>query len=141
MRYRAARAWRDLTQEQLADELGVDVATVKRREAGDGDPKRSEQIAVAHICDVPVEFMTDGFPALGAEPTRSEMRERLETLEDLVRFLVGAASGVSLTDLQSELTDETTRALLGLDDSQADGPAPSSDDEDDATSEDDQALP
>jgi transcriptional regulator with XRE-family HTH domain len=140
-RYRAARVYAGLGQQELGDALGVDRQTVGKRESGEQEAKKAELIAVAHVCEVPVEFLLGGFPALGAEPTRSELRQRLEKLEESVRFLVAAAAGVSLTDLMGELTDETTRALLGLDDSQAGAPAPSSGGEDDATSEDDQALP
>lgn len=139
-RYRAARAWADITQEQLAELLGVDVATIKRREAGTGDPKRAEQIALAHVCDVPAEFVLSGFATLG-EPTRSELQERLEGLEGSVRFLVGRAADQPLEDLLAELTDETTRALLGLAGPPTGGAALHTGDEEDEPPGDGRALP
>lgn len=60
-RFRAARAYADLTQLELAQALGIDVQTVKRREASKGDPKRAELIAIASITGVPETFMLDGF--------------------------------------------------------------------------------
>lgn len=63
-RYRAARAYAGLTQAQLAKRLEVDKTTVKRRERGGGDPKLSEQLAVAHFCGVPETFMTHGWAAV-----------------------------------------------------------------------------
>jgi transcriptional regulator with XRE-family HTH domain len=41
-----------MTQEDLADELGVDVQTIKRRESGKQDPKKGERLAIAQICGV-----------------------------------------------------------------------------------------
>ena len=63
-RYRAARCYAGLTQLQLANRLGVDEQTVKRRERGGGDPKLSEQLAVAHFCGVPETFMVYGWAAI-----------------------------------------------------------------------------
>lgn len=83
-RYRAARAYAGLKQEELAEALGVDVQTIKRREGGTGDPKLAEQIAVAAVCGVPREFMTGGFETLTGEPTRDEIRDRLDALQELL---------------------------------------------------------
>jgi transcriptional regulator with XRE-family HTH domain len=76
-RFRAARAYADLTQFELAQALGVDVQTVKRREAGKGDPKRAELIAIASITGVPETFMLDGFN----RSYEKQIREVLQGLE------------------------------------------------------------
>lgn len=76
-RIRAARAFKDLTQVQLAEALGVDEQTIKRRESGAQDPKKGERIAIAAICGVPAEFMENGFGELG----RDELAERLGEIE------------------------------------------------------------
>jgi len=76
-RIRAARAYADLTQEQLADELGVDVQTIKRREAGRQEPKRGELLAIAAICRVPMAFMEHGF----GEIAENEVLRRLDRIE------------------------------------------------------------
>jgi transcriptional regulator with XRE-family HTH domain len=133
MRYRAARAWANLSQIELAKELGLGVATVKRREGGEADPKRGELIALAEICDVPIEFLLDGFKAIGAPPSRSEARQRFEHLEATVRVLLGLAAGKPLTELQDQLTDQVTRDLLGLDDAQSEQSDQNNDDATDAT--------
>jgi transcriptional regulator with XRE-family HTH domain len=87
-RIRAARGYADLTQEQLADRLGVDRQTIKRRELGPGhkgykEPKKGERLAIAQICGVPVKFMEEGF---GGE-ARSEISERLAELQEELRTL------------------------------------------------------
>ena len=128
-RYRAARAWAGLKQSELAEQLGIDATTVMRREAGEADPKRGEQLAVAKITGVPADFLLGGFQALGAEPSRQELSERLEHVEGAVRVLVGVAAGISLTDLQDQLTDNVTRALLGLDAVESERPGQSKDGE------------
>lgn len=76
-RFRAARAYADLTQLELAQALGIDVQTVKRREAGKGDPKRAELIAIASITGVPETFMLDGFD----RSYEKKIREVLQGLE------------------------------------------------------------
>ena len=83
-RMRAARAYADLTQVELADRLGVDEQTIKRREAGKQDPKKGERIAVASICGVPPSFMEDGFGV----PSPDEIVGRLERIEAALGGLV-----------------------------------------------------
>lgn len=53
---RAARAWADLTAQQLADTLGVGIRTVQRWESGQVKPPLERVIAVADACHVPVWF-------------------------------------------------------------------------------------
>lgn len=76
-RIRAARAYSGMTQRELADRIGVDVQTVKRREAGQQNPKRGELLAIAAVTGVPVAFMEHGFGDI--EP--SEVIERLQRIE------------------------------------------------------------
>lgn len=61
-RIRAARAWADLSQDELAAQLGVDVQWVKRREGGSQGSKDVDLIAIASVCDVPLDFLRHGFP-------------------------------------------------------------------------------
>jgi transcriptional regulator with XRE-family HTH domain len=85
-RYRAARGFADLTQPELAEKLGVDAQTIKRRESGAKGPKKGERMAVAAICGVPFEFMEDGWGAL--EP--SEIRALLDRQTELLERIEGA---------------------------------------------------
>lgn len=87
-RIRAARGWADLTQQQLADQLGVDVQTIKRRESGSQEPKKGERLAIAAICKVPLSFMEEGF----GEVTRNELRDLLERVEGALSRLGGAGT-------------------------------------------------
>lgn len=85
-RIRAARAFADLSQRDLADALGVDVQWVKRREKPRGeegaqDPKALDRIAIAEVCGVPVDFLEHGFGGAA----RSEIAERLAGIESLLR--------------------------------------------------------
>lgn len=57
-RYRAARSYAGLRQEDLAEALGVDTQTIKRREAGNHGAKRSELVLVASTCGLPFEWFT-----------------------------------------------------------------------------------
>jgi transcriptional regulator with XRE-family HTH domain len=84
-RIRAARAFAGLKQEQLAERLGVDTNTIKRREAGTQNPKRGELLAIAAITGVPVSFMEHGF----GETDESEVLERLDRIEAALLAGVG----------------------------------------------------
>lgn len=113
-RLRAARSYAAMTQEQLAERLGVDPATVKRRELPRGHenlktPKKGERLAIASICGVPPEFMEEGFGGHAAD----EISERLAALEDVLR------------DLQRELiVREAEESLRTDEDDQQDGDPP-----------------
>lgn len=76
-RYRAARGWADLNQQDLADRLGLEKQVIVRTEGGSRDPKLGELIAVAAVCGVPEEFMVDGFGRV----ERDELLDRLERIE------------------------------------------------------------
>jgi transcriptional regulator with XRE-family HTH domain len=60
-RIRAARAYADLTQAELADGIGVTARTIKRRERGYGRPRRGDLLAIAVVCGVPEAFLINGF--------------------------------------------------------------------------------
>lgn len=88
-RIRAARGYAGLTQEGLAEALGVDVQTIKRRESSNGkEPKQGERIAIAAICGVPIEFMEQGF----GEIRRDDVLETLDGLRVTVDDLLEAVS-------------------------------------------------
>lgn len=88
-RYRAARAYAGLSQEELAEKLGVDAQTIKRRESGRQEPKTAERIAVATICKVPLEFMENGWGGLQPD----EIRELLATQSGILDEIKGLLSG------------------------------------------------
>jgi transcriptional regulator with XRE-family HTH domain len=79
-RIRAARAYAGLKQDELAERLGVDTNTIKRREAGTQNPKRGELLAIAAITGVPVSFMEHGF----GETDEAEVLQRLDRIEALL---------------------------------------------------------
>lgn len=110
-RIRAARAYAGLHQEQLAERLGVDVQTIKRRESGKSEPKRGELLAIAAVCEVPTSFMENGFGE--AEP--SEILERLDRLEALLL-------GGSAVDLEP-VRDYVRGVITALDEGEPGGEA------------------
>lgn len=105
-RIRAARGYADISQQELADRMGVDVQWVKRREksAGGQNPKPGELIAIAAICEVPIDFMLDGF----SERTPSEIAERLARIEELL-----SPSGEALERELADAADEADTRTPG----------------------------
>lgn len=60
-RLRAARAYANISQEELARQLGISVGTVKRRELGEAQLNNQALIATAQTCGVPLAFLVDGW--------------------------------------------------------------------------------
>lgn len=126
-RYRAARAWADLEQDELAKRLGLDRQTVIRRESGEKLPKAAELIAVASVCGVPEEFMLNGFAnevvASGEVATiRQHLGDQAEALDVIARVLR------PLLDDQAAAQLRELREQLGL-------PSPEAPGEDDQSSD------
>lgn len=61
-RIRRARTYRKISQQELADELGVSLATVRRYEAvGDAGVDQSRIPDIARITGVSIDFLLGGF--------------------------------------------------------------------------------
>ena len=60
-RMRAARVLANLSQGELADRLGVGLATIQRREYGRSQPSAEALIALAQATGVPLAWLVDGF--------------------------------------------------------------------------------
>lgn len=60
-RIRAARGYAKLSQPDLAKVLEVSDGTVKNIELGRREPKRSELLAIADACKVPIWFLERGW--------------------------------------------------------------------------------
>jgi transcriptional regulator with XRE-family HTH domain len=117
-RYRAARAFADLSQEELAARLGVDSQTIKRREAGNKDPKKAELIAVAAVCGVPLEFMEHGWGAVGRDELAGLVGEqngllaRQSSILEEIRAEQAAVRGLLDTQLSAAQEMEAAAADL-----------------------------
>ena len=99
-RIRAARGYAGISQSQLAEALGVDEQTIKRRESPNGkEPKKGERVAIAAICGVPLDFLEQGFGRLAQD----EVAERLARIE----FALGVHDSESATE---SLEAETAQA-------------------------------
>ena len=90
---RAARAYAGITIPELADRLGLGVATIKRIEAGERAPKQLELWAIAKACDLPDEwFDSELRTSVGKATSRTQ---RFEERVDLRLQRIEAALGMS----------------------------------------------
>lgn len=80
-RVRAARAYRNFTQKELAEGIGVSVATMKRIEDGSRPMSTEDLIAVANACGIPTGFMLRGMEAFAIEPDLSLIAEKIREME------------------------------------------------------------
>lgn len=60
-RMKAARVLANLSQQELADLLGISVGTVKRREAGDSPLNAEALLALSQATGVPLAWIVEGF--------------------------------------------------------------------------------
>lgn len=78
-RARAARAFADKSQEDIAEALGVKRITVTRMERQQTDITLDHLLAIADCCDVPRDFMLYGFDSVPEELRR--IHSRFDALE------------------------------------------------------------
>ncbi len=131
----------ELRWQAIADHVGVTLRAAQAW-AQKGEIAYDNAKRLADLFDgVDVDYIMRGraLPPSGTQLDRIE--SMLVKLDGSMRFLVGVAAGQPLADLLGELTDETTRALLGLDDPEDDEADVDSDDVADDPPEDGQALP
>jgi transcriptional regulator with XRE-family HTH domain len=120
-RYRAARAYAGLTQEELANKLGVDEQTIKRRESGKQEPKKAELIAVAALCEVPVEFLEHGWGFAGRDELSGLVEMQNQLLAQQSDVLERISARVEDLEKVSRLDEQTKDASNAL---PPDAPAP-----------------
>lgn len=77
-RLRAARAFANLSQQELADQLGISIGTVKRRELGDATLNNQALLATAQACGVPFAFLVEGFSDEQINASMAEVLARAE---------------------------------------------------------------
>ena len=87
-RVRAARGWANLTQPELATQLDMSVASVRRIEQENRDVSVAELGHIAKVCDVPEGFMLHGWGEATADTLDgiiADMSRRIERHEKLHR--------------------------------------------------------
>lgn len=82
-RIRVARAWADLSQVRLAQELDLSVQTIKRIELGRRDVSTDELLTIARVCRVPERFMLRGFANHDEAPPGQQDRYELDVTDEL----------------------------------------------------------
>lgn len=81
-----ARKAAGLTQQALADALGVNVQTIKRRESKTGkEPKKVDRIAIAAVCGVSTDYMEGVIDdiELATDAVVRKLREQDQQLAEL----------------------------------------------------------
>jgi transcriptional regulator with XRE-family HTH domain len=73
-RLRLAREWRELEQQEIADELGISRATVSNYETGKTSPGKLQINAWAVVCDVDVEWLKTGTEQVNNTPDGAPSR-------------------------------------------------------------------
>lgn len=117
-RVRAARCWKDLDQDELAEQLGLERQSIVRTENGRRNPKRAELLAIASICDVPADFMTGGWQALGGEAPP-------QTLYAMMRQILAAVTRDEIetaAQFEQELEEQAGQDEPQVDDTEEDEP-------------------
>jgi transcriptional regulator with XRE-family HTH domain len=94
-RLRAARAYANLNQPELAERIGVSPATYKRAELGERPVSTEELLKIAHACGVPPSYLLrpwlEGAPERRRVPPGDVMGRldiidgRLDAIEETVR--------------------------------------------------------
>jgi transcriptional regulator with XRE-family HTH domain len=100
-RARAARAYADLSQSEVADKLGVSHITLKRIERATKDTSIDELHAIADVCGVPHAFMDDGFQTIPS--VLEALHGRFDRLEAVLGMTAAQAiAGRALRILASD---------------------------------------
>lgn len=90
---RAARAFAGMHQAELAKKLRLSLSTLRRIEAGQRPVTIEELEQIGQVCEVPPEFMREGFEALLAADAAVELQRRiLAEVRKITRTLPPAGS-------------------------------------------------
>jgi transcriptional regulator with XRE-family HTH domain len=84
-RIRAARAYAGLSQPELAERIGMSLPTYKRAELGRRPVATAELLSIARACDVPPQFILNGWTPERAERRRvapEDVIGRLDIIDD-----------------------------------------------------------
>ena len=79
-RVRAARGWANMSQPQLAEEIDMSVASLRRIEQEKRDVSTAELIRIGEVCGVPRKFMLTGWTDTG----KSTQESRADALEGII---------------------------------------------------------
>jgi transcriptional regulator with XRE-family HTH domain len=80
-RIRAARAYADLSQPELAERIGMSLPTYKRAELGRRPVSTEELLTIARACEVPPQFLLTGWAAQRSERRRVNSEDVIGRLD------------------------------------------------------------
>jgi transcriptional regulator with XRE-family HTH domain len=103
-RVRAARGWANLTQPELAKQLDMSVASVRRIEQENRDVSVAELSHIARVCNVPESFMLHGWGEASTDTLDgiiADMSRRIERHEKMHRD-----AQARLAKIDGEVVDE-----------------------------------
>jgi transcriptional regulator with XRE-family HTH domain len=72
-RVRAARAYANASQLEMAHLLDMSLTTYKRLESGARAPSLDEQVLIASHCEVPLSFLQFGWSVVGSADAKREL--------------------------------------------------------------------
>jgi transcriptional regulator with XRE-family HTH domain len=107
-RIREARLALNLTEEDLANRLGVGPETVTEWESGDRDPRSNRVIMLAGVLGVSAHWLLDGSADVGPAE-RSEPAEALRAQIESVRMKMGELESL-IADMETQLDELDSRA-------------------------------
>lgn len=88
-RVKLARKRSKLTQDELAEKLGVTTRTINHYENNQRNPKRNMLIAIAKVCDINIAWLKDGrgIPTKNIKEIGSEMKEMKEAVRTVPVYI------------------------------------------------------
>jgi transcriptional regulator with XRE-family HTH domain len=108
-RVRAARGWANLTQPELAQQLDMSVASVRRIEQENRDVSVAELTHIARVCDVPESFMLHGWGEASTDTLEAiiaDMSRRVERHEKIHKAALARLAKLDGGEVDVLIVDE-----------------------------------
>jgi len=112
-RVRAARGWANLTQPELAQELDMSVASVRRIEQENRDVSVAELTHIARVCDVPDSFMLHGWGEATTDTLDGIIADMSRRIERHEKMHIAARARLAKLDGVADEAPEEEADLMG----------------------------
>ena len=107
-RIRLIRTTRGITQNELADRLGITFQQIQKYERGVNRVGASRLLAITRLLNVPITFFFDGIP--GQSATTNYVHDQIET-ENLIGFFA-SSEGIQLARAFTRVSDAAVRRKI-----------------------------